>query len=514
MPEADVVVIGGGVSGMIAAIRLQQAGLQTLLLEQNHQLGGLAAGIERKGFYFDVGCQSVINGGILFPLLEQLGLADDRWRRARFRVVAQEGDYDFEADGLSQVRDQLSRGDPRAGPALRTVFRQHELAARAIDAVRTRHLAQLRAGRGGLLQRAGLLAGLAWPLLRCHAGWRERYEDFYARTLPPGPARSLLTSLGYPGMSTFFAGAVWDCWSHDYWYPRGGLQCWFDALGRHFGALGGDLRFKSRVERLLCSHGRCSGVELADGRRITARATVASADLGQVLGRLVPADQLRPRERRQLAALRATPLTTPLLACYVGLSWPPAELRRRMGAAHLFHVPMGASSLPLPGADGHLRCWIQIAAHSAFEPDADAAGAGSSVVVQCFTDPAWQNRFGVGDAAALPRPRAYQDLTLRLRADLIQLLDRALPGAAEAVVYADVGTPLSTERFTRSPLGSSAGFSWFLPDVPVSALGWRRGLRRLFACGQTTIWPGSVALSALSGKIAADLAIQDIARGG
>lgn len=177
-----------------------------------------------------------------------------------------------------------------------------------------------------------------------------------------------------------------------------------------------------------------------------------------------------------------------------------------MGAAHLFHVPAGATSLPAPERDGHRRCWIQIAAHSAF----DDSQPQSSVVVQCFTDPAWQNRYGVGTGAALPRPAAYQRLTETLEQDLVALLDRALPGAAGAVAVAHVGTPLSTERFTRSPLGSSAGFSWYLPDVPLSALGWRRRqIPGLYTCGQTTIWPGSVALAGLSGSIAADLALRD-----
>jgi phytoene dehydrogenase-like protein len=508
MSELDAVVVGGGVAGLFAALRLARAGVKTALFEQNHQLGGLAAGIRRKGFYFDVGCQSVIDAGILFPLLERMGASDGRWRRARFRVVAERGGYDFVADGLDSVRDALSAGDPGAAQALGSVFRQHHRAACAIEALRRCGLPHVRTDEGRVLDLLRRLPELGRPLWSLRAGFKERYEDFYARTLPPGPARDLLTALGYPGMSAFFAGAVWHCWSHDYWYPNGGLQAWLDDLGSRFTAAGGTVRFKSRIRRLLREERRCTGIELADGTSISARAIVLAVDLMQVLGELLPPELLDAKRRRQLAAARATALTTPLLACYVGLSWPPEELRRRLGAAHLFHLPAGASSLPAPEADGHRRCWIQVAGHSAFE----TGEARSSVVVQCFTDPSWQNRYGIGDRPALPRPPAYQELTERLRGDLVALLDQAMPGAAAAVVYADVGTPLSTERFTRSPLGSSAGFSWYLPEVPWSVLGWRRGIPGLYTCGQTTIWPGSIALSGLSGKIAADLAIRDLGR--
>ena len=36
------------------------------------------SGIRRRGFYFDAGCQSFEDMGIVFPLLEQYGLATSR----------------------------------------------------------------------------------------------------------------------------------------------------------------------------------------------------------------------------------------------------------------------------------------------------------------------------------------------------------------------------------------------------------------------------------------------------
>jgi phytoene dehydrogenase-like protein len=506
MSDVDVVVVGGGISGVMAGLRLQSSGLRTVLVEQNHQLGGLAAGIVRHGFRFDVGCQSVIDAGILFPLLERAGVHDGRWRQARFRVVSDDGGYDFVAAGLAQVADALAAGDPGAAGAIHGAFARHRRAARAIDTLRRHALPHVHEDDSSRLSQVRTLGRMAWPMLACRASLRERYESFYRKRLPAGPAQRLLTALGYPGMSAFFAGAVWDCWSRDYWYPDGGLQQWFDDLGRHYVARGGAIRLKSRVETVRCTGGRCTGVALGSGEVLDARAVVSSTDLGQLYGSLLPDDHLHDRDRRFVTRVRSTPLTTPLLAGYIGLSWTPAELRQRVGAAHFFHVPLGSASRPGPDADGHRQCWIQIAAHAAFDPTATRA----SVVVQCFTDPAWQNRFGVGDGAALPRPRAYQELTVRLRDDLVHLLDRAIPGAQAATEYAEVGTPLSTERFTRSPLGSSAGFSWYWPDVPRRTLGVRRGIRGLYTCGQTTIWPGSVALSAWSGKVAADRVVGDL----
>ena len=54
-PEYDVTVIGSGLAGLTCANMLARSGHSVLLLEQHHQLGGLAAWFKRKGGHiFDV----------------------------------------------------------------------------------------------------------------------------------------------------------------------------------------------------------------------------------------------------------------------------------------------------------------------------------------------------------------------------------------------------------------------------------------------------------------------------
>jgi 2-polyprenyl-6-methoxyphenol hydroxylase-like FAD-dependent oxidoreductase len=54
-PEYDAVVIGSGLAGLTCANMLARDGNSVLLLEQHHQLGGLAAWFKRKGGHiFDV----------------------------------------------------------------------------------------------------------------------------------------------------------------------------------------------------------------------------------------------------------------------------------------------------------------------------------------------------------------------------------------------------------------------------------------------------------------------------
>lgn len=75
--ETRVVVIGGGVSGLIAARECAKVGLQVTVLEASDVFGGVLRTAEVGGVVLDVGAESyATRGGIVRGLLGELGLAD------------------------------------------------------------------------------------------------------------------------------------------------------------------------------------------------------------------------------------------------------------------------------------------------------------------------------------------------------------------------------------------------------------------------------------------------------
>ena len=76
----DVVVIGGGMSGMATAARLQARGLSTVVLEAHGLVGGCAGYFRKSGYSFDVGATTLVDfepGGVGGGLLEEIGLDAD-----------------------------------------------------------------------------------------------------------------------------------------------------------------------------------------------------------------------------------------------------------------------------------------------------------------------------------------------------------------------------------------------------------------------------------------------------
>jgi len=76
-PAYDVVIVGGGISGLAAAYRLRERGCSVLLLEQSDRVGGVMRSERVGGFLFEHGPTSLMtNHPEIFRLCEAVGLSD------------------------------------------------------------------------------------------------------------------------------------------------------------------------------------------------------------------------------------------------------------------------------------------------------------------------------------------------------------------------------------------------------------------------------------------------------
>ncbi|MGA2124012.1 MAG: FAD-dependent oxidoreductase, partial [Acidimicrobiales bacterium] len=84
MSASKVVVVGGGLAGISAALTLADAGVAVTLLERRPHLGGLTTSIERDGYSFDNG-QHVFLGccSAYRALLARLGVSNEVFLQPR-----------------------------------------------------------------------------------------------------------------------------------------------------------------------------------------------------------------------------------------------------------------------------------------------------------------------------------------------------------------------------------------------------------------------------------------------
>lgn len=248
-PGRRAAVIGSGFGGLALAIRLQAAGVSTVLYEARDKPGGRAYVFEQDGFSFDAGPTVITAPHCIDELFELAGR-----RRADFvellpvhpfyRLVWPDGTvFDYSNDPLAMARqiEALEPADVR-GYALfldysRRVFAKgyEELAAtpflRFADMVRVApELVRLRADRSVYRTVSRFIKN-------------ERLREAFS-------FHSLLV-----GGNPFDTSAIYTLihYLERKWgvsFPRGGTGALVQALATLFCELGGELRLESPVERV------------------------------------------------------------------------------------------------------------------------------------------------------------------------------------------------------------------------------------------------------------------------
>jgi phytoene dehydrogenase-like protein len=529
--RADAIVVGAGIAGLVAATDLAQRGHRVLVLEHNHQAGGLMSGIRRRGFYFDVGCQSFEDMGIVFSLLEQYGLSDlARFRRARYRVVMPGVDVDVTS--LGAVRRELQRAFPESAASLERVFAFHERTSALVTRLfAPGRVPYVRDGNTSVARWA--LRALERDAIRSPAGLVRRLRDlrtlllddfgaWYERELAPSGARDLLSRCGYTRMNVFVASAFWHLWANDYWYPEGGLQGFFDRWVARLEERGVRFLFRRTVTALDQRGDRATALCTSRGERFEADEIVYTGDYRHAVHRLIGPARYSPAA---LARLDRARHSDALVSVYLGLDLDPAALRERLRASHVFYFPSFECRTDLDPADpaAHRRAFLEVTAHGIRDPSLAPPGR-SALVVQAFTRHDWRGGWRTGlagdpareQARPPPRPAEYRALKRQVAGELIEKLEGLVPGVAARIVHLDVGAPPSTVRFTQNAFGGSCGFELNFRNFPFSnpLAHVATPLANFHAAGHFTVWPGAVPTAALSGKIAALRAHERLARRG
>jgi phytoene dehydrogenase-like protein len=270
MAEYDTIIIGGGLSGLAAGIRLAYYEQRVCILERHTTIGGLNSFYRLRGRDYDVGLHAVTNfssqgarKGPLARLLRQLRMGWDDFALAPqvgSTIAFPEVRLDFSND-LALLESEIAR----AFPAQRDNFQR--LLARIVD------YDDLSQDVFDLSARQILADTISDPLLVemlfCPLMWygnaREDDMDF-------GQFSIMFRALYLEGMGR----------------PHAGIRLILRNLVRRYRALGGELKLRSGVSRIVTEKGadgeeRAIGVVLDNGQQLTGRRILSSAGMVETL---------------------------------------------------------------------------------------------------------------------------------------------------------------------------------------------------------------------------------------
>jgi len=322
MSSYDVLLVGGGHNGLVAAAQLARAGLKTLVLERRATIGGAAVTDEfHPGFrcstlaHVAQPARSVIDA--LHLASHGLELIDpDPWMFAPARdgrALVLSRDESRSAESIAQ----FSHNDAQAYREFRNTLGRITAVVRDAMAASPPEIDQpSRASVWPLLRLAQKLRGLgkkdAYRLMR----WGPMpAADFASEWFESEPLRAVVAAPGIFG--TAFgprsAGSTAVLLMHmassdGAGAPRlvrGGLGALTAAMAKAAQAAHAGIRVNAGVQRITVANGRVTGVTLASGEELQANVVVSNADPRRTLLGMIDPVELEPSFLARMRAYRS-----------------------------------------------------------------------------------------------------------------------------------------------------------------------------------------------------------------
>ena len=303
----SVVVVGGGVGGLAAAIRLAAAGHDVQLLERSERVGGKLGRHRAAGFTWETGPSLLTLPAVFDELLGMAGTSlAEACRPVRLNVTCR---YHF-ADGSSfatrndpvATRAEVEALSPGSGPAWdRWRHRAERVWSTAERTFFAGPIENPRALAARMRSPLDLLA--IDPLPTLHQRAARTFAD-------PRLVQWACRYATYAGSDPWRVPATLGCIPHveqayGCWALQGGLANLAEALAAAASSLGASVRTGAEVATVLADGpgGRVSGVRLASGEVVAADVVVADVDAAHLYADLLPD---RGGRRRVRVAGRST----------------------------------------------------------------------------------------------------------------------------------------------------------------------------------------------------------------
>jgi phytoene dehydrogenase-like protein len=523
----DVIVVGGGIAGLVATVYLAREGLDVLLLERNERCGGLVNTFVRDGFRFEGGVRALISAGIIFPMLDELGITLDPLPN---RVSVGIEDRITHVNSPESLREYLA--------LLKCLYPESETEIERVGALVSRVMREMSVlykvsnpafhdFRGDKRYFVGTFLPWFFRFLLTLvniATMRGPVEPYLDRIVKQRALRDIISQHFFRGTPTFFAMSYFYLYN-DYLYPKGGVGKLTEALEQKIHEFGGNINTGAEVASV---HAGEKWVKDREGRQYEYEELVWAADL-KTLYRITETEGCSPlvvnafeTKKQQLLAGRGT---DSVFTVYVGVDEPP-ETFAAISHGHFFYTPsrLGLGEIHRSELRAMLRNWD---AYSRAEVlawlDRFCERNTYEISIPVLKDPTAAPPHKTGLIVStlfeyelvkkVKESGWYEDFKTEVERQMLNVLSASIyPMLRDRVLFAFSASPLTLEAMVGSSEGAIVGWSFEEP-IPVTSQmlkisdAVKTALPHVSQAGQWTYSPNGVPTCILTGKLAADRVI-------
>lgn len=479
----SIIIIGGGIAGLAAGCYSQMNGYRTRIFEMHDIPGGLCTSWERENYIFD-GCIHYLYGAApgkpFHDLWQELGAIQGRRmiNQAEFMRIV-------DADGRTFILyvdpDQLETHLKQVSPADEKLSKKFADGMRKFASFDMSVLQETPRSLMGLLgwMRLGIrmlpfLPGLIqWGPVSAEDFGRRFRDPFLQRAIPlmfawkEIPMMAGLTQMAYMHQGN---GA----------FPEGGSLEFARAIEKRYLELGGEIIYKSQVEKILVKDDKAVGVRLYNDEEHPADIVISAADARSTIFDLLGGEYTN---QKILNYFDGRLPTLSLLQVSLGVKRDLSQ--EPHWVTYLLDKPATIAG------EERFDVWVK---NYCFDPTLAPPGKSVIEVLLKTNYGYWQHIYG---------RKLYDTEQDQVADQVIDLLERFYPGLREDIEAVDVATPLSYERYTGNWLGSTCGWLLTKRTMPLNILGISKtlpGLKNFYLVGQWVEPGGSLPLAACSGR--------------
>ncbi|KPK21516.1 MAG: hypothetical protein AMJ76_02435, partial [Dehalococcoidia bacterium SM23_28_1] len=298
-----------------------------------------------------------------------------------------------------------------------------------------------------------------------------------------------------------------------YFVRRGGRSM-VEALLSAIKDGGGEVRLRSKVERIIVEGEKAVGVELTSGEELRAPIVLSNADAKRTFLEMVGEENLSPALAQRIKGYR---MALPLFIIYMVMEVDPSELG--VSSPHLCLFPdYNAEEQFAACYEGRLpdRPAVFIPIASLKDPLSESIAPRGYTNLQLMSvAPAQPEAWGVSQGPASAATRSayrhtppYLAARREMEERMLRVVEEMMPGFIRRVVWQECASPLTQERFTLSSGGTSYGLEHSLDQSMTARVPYQTEVPGLWTVGANTPFGHGYLGCMMGGRTVAKMILQ------